>query len=564
VRDFLLTEALKRLAADAAVRYSALVAAGEQIPFDVAEEDGPDSAFYLYEPLTSRFVVEREEELRSLPSFVPARDALDAAGVAAGYLESRGEQVPADPRERASKALLSFVAGLWDGCTEFSLDRERLDVALAALDAEARDADDAEVVVAPLVGLRMAPASLQLPHGVRIVRADAVEAPLEAMRSEGMGRAAWEPQFLAVAEQDDAPDSAAAAVRQLHELISVMRLFKSGGIGLGPYAFAPTGEGHWKRIPTGAPATRPDGYRLSAEEAEGLAELAAVLEARPDPDGALSWAVARFEMGCARESALEGLSDHLLALRAVLDGHGPVGASLPMRASALMAGEDFDRIEARGRVEQALELERALMNGAPAQDGFELAGWIEEGARGLLRGAALGELAEDLNTAADETLIASGLDAGDGSIDIGAIDAPEPDFNVYATSPGPSRGTPALPTTAQAPPGAPGREAEEAPADGEASRPAVNDRSTQEDPMNQDTRIMEPVPAEDEIRITATNWLEEVSDERGTMEWTAGQSDVGHRERVDTPRVRHLFQVPEDADWEVRELDYDHYDQRAG
>ena len=47
VRDFLLNEALKRLAADAAVRLSALVAGGEQIPFDVAEEDGPESAFYL-------------------------------------------------------------------------------------------------------------------------------------------------------------------------------------------------------------------------------------------------------------------------------------------------------------------------------------------------------------------------------------------------------------------------------------------------------------------------------------------------------------------------------------
>ena len=49
-------------------------------------------------------------------------------------------------------------------------------------------------------------------------------------------------------------------------------------------------------------------------------------------------------MGCERDTALEGLSDHLLALRAVLDGRGPVGASLPMRASALIADETHDRI----------------------------------------------------------------------------------------------------------------------------------------------------------------------------------------------------------------------------
>ncbi len=42
---------------------------------------------------------------------------------------------------------------------------------------------------------------LALPNGVRVVRSDSIEAPVEAMRSEGMGRAAWEPQFLAVAEQ---------------------------------------------------------------------------------------------------------------------------------------------------------------------------------------------------------------------------------------------------------------------------------------------------------------------------------------------------------------------------
>jgi hypothetical protein len=518
VRDFLLNEALKRLAADAAVRLSAMVAGGDQIPFDVAEQDGPESAFYKYEPLTSRFVLEREEELRALPSFVPARDAVDAAGAAAPYLEACGEKVPADPRERAARMLTVFLSSLWEGSTEFSLDRERLDAALAVLDAEARDVNDADVLIAPVVGLKMAPPNLQLPHGVRLIRADAIDAPVEAMRSAGMGRASWEPQYLVVAEQDEGSDSAESAMSQLRELISVMRLFKAGGVGLGPYAFAPSGSGHWSRIPTGAPATRHGGYLLSQEDSERLADLAVALEARPDPDGALSWAVARFEMGCVRESALEGLSDHLLALRAVLEGHGPVGASLPMRASALISADDScDRIEARGRVERALELERALMNGAATQGGKELASWVEEGTRRLLRDAALGELGTDLNTAADETLIATGLDAGDGSI---------------------------VGTTSEW----------ETPDTGEVEITVARSHDEQE------TRIMEPVPAEDEIRITATNWLDEVAVEEGTMEWTAAKGDgIGNRERVDTPRVRHLFQVPEDADWEVGELDYDHY-----
>ena len=520
MRDFLLNEALKRLATEAATRFSTLVASGDQIPFDVSAESGEDSAFYSYVPLTSRFVEERAEELRSLPSFGPARDAATEAGVAASYLEARGEPVPADPGERAERMLTTFVSSLWEGSTEFSLDRARLDSALSMLDAEARDADDAEVLIVPLVGLRMSSPRLQLPHDVRIVRADSIEAPVEAMRSEGMGRASWEPQYLAVAEQHPG-EGAEAALRQLRELVSVMRLFKGGGIGLGPYAFAPTGEGCWRRIATGAPATRAGGYRLGEDEAGALVELARGLEARPDPDAALSWAVGRFEMGCERESALDGLSDHLLALRAVLEGHGPVGASLPMRAAALIADDTLDRVEARERLEQALELERSLMNGRPSARAAELARWAEDEVRGLLLRAALGELGSDLSAAADETLIATGLEAGDAEIAV-AEDLPSP----------------------AAPP-----------------EPTV---SIEEEFMEQETRIMEPIPAEDEIRITATPWLDEVSEERrgDSLEWPAARErDVQHRERVDTPRVRHLFQVPEDADWEVShlEFEYGHY-----
>jgi hypothetical protein len=549
VRDFLLNEALKRLATEAATRFSSLVASGDQIPFDVSAESGDDSAFYSYVPLTSRFVEERAQELCSLPSFGPAREAAVEAAVAAPYLEARGESVPADPGERAERMLTSFISALWEGSTEFSLDRARLDSALSMLDAEARDADDAEVVIVPVVGLRMSTARLQLPHGVRIVRSDAIDAPIEAMRSEGMGRASWEPQYLAVAEQHE-QEGAEAALNQLRELISVMRLFKGGGIGLGPYAFAPTGEDCWRRIATGAPATRPGGYRLSEDEAGELVELARTLEARPDPDSALTWAVGRFEMGCERESALDGLSDHLLALRAVLEGHGPVGASLPMRAAALISDDSLDRIEAGEKVEDTLELERALMNGRSLENGVRLAGWAEEGVRRLLLQAALGELGSDLSATADETLIVAGLEGGDAEIAIAAEEEIEP--VVEPVEPADEIRVAQLPPAVVPP-------------------EPIEIESTEETNMEQETRIMEPIPAEDEIKITATPWLDEVSDgHRGdSLEWpAASERDIEHRERVDTPRVRHLFPVPEDADWEVShlEFDYGHYTgpRRAG
>ncbi len=543
MRDFLLNEALKRLATEAATRLATVVAAGEQIPFDVAADSGEDSAFYSYVPLTGRFVEEHAEDLRALPGFAAAREAAVEAAVAVPYLEARGETVPADPGARAERMLIVFFADLWEGCSGFALDRDRLEDALSTLDAEARDADDADVVIVPIVGLRMSTPRLSLPNGVRVVRAESIEAPVEAMRSEGMGRAAWEPQFLAVADQDG-EHGAEGALHQLRELISVMRMFKAGGVGLGPYAFAPTGAETWRRIPTGAPATRPGGYRLSEAEAEGLAKFARELESRPDPDGALTWAVGRFEMGCERESPLDGLSDHLLAMRAVLEGHGPVGASLPMRAAALIAADgEIDRIAARERVEQTLELERAAMHGRYMEGASELAVWAEGKVRTLLRAAALGELGNDLSAVADESLIVAGLAEGDAEITVSigepeeqGFPDPEPQLELEAIAP--------EPTAAELPVFEP-----------------------EEDDM-QETRIMEPIPVEDEIKITHTPWLDEVSDTRhgDSLEWPAppepADRDIQHREKIDTPRVRHLFPVP-DADWDVSHLEFE-YDRNAG
>jgi hypothetical protein len=578
VRDFLLNETLRRLATEAATRLNAMVAEGEEIPFDVATETAEDSPFYSYVPQTGRYVAERAAVLHGLPSWNTAREAVVEAGVASTYLESRGEVVPAEPGARAERLLEVFTVELFDGGSGFALDRELLEELVATLDAETRSADDADVLIVPIVGLRMSMARLQLPNGVRIVQADSIEVPIEAMRSEGMGRAAWEPQFLAVAEQST--DGAEAALEQLRELISVMRMFKTGGIGLAPFAFAPTGSDTWRRITTGAPATRPGGYRLTEEEGSRLADFAALLEQRPDPDGALTWAVGRFEMGCERESAMEGLSDHLLALRAVLEGHGPVGASLPMRASALIADDNYDRIAARERMEEVLELERALMHGSTLDRAIELATWIEDGARRLLRRAALGELGPDLSTIADETLIATGLDAGDAEItvfaqddfpDVEATFADEEEdestsFAVIEQTPAEEFKVVEFPT-AKEPTPEPEAEAEDGQIfDGfaddirEAELYLGDEPQLEHEDEDTDTRIMEPIPAPGEIKVTATAWLDEVSEEQrgNSLEWPAQEDrDLQHRERIDTPRVRHLFPVP-DANWDLSQPEFDY------
>ena len=283
MRDPVLNQALKQLAAEAATRFATLVASGDQIPFDVDEQAGPDSPFHSYRPLTSEFVRRREDELRSLPSFEAAQDAVAIADVAAPYLESQGATVPIDSGERAAKMLLTFFAALWDGCTEFSLDRARLDSALSLLDAELCSVDETDFLIAPIIGLQMAVPRLHLPHGMQAVRADAIEAPVEAMRSEGMGRQAWEPQFLAIAEKGEGAESAEEAMRQLHELITVMRLFKAGGVGPRPVRVRPDRRGklaadrHRRRL---GPARRIPAQQVRGREPRRV-RLRARGQARP-------------------------------------------------------------------------------------------------------------------------------------------------------------------------------------------------------------------------------------------------------------------------------------------
>jgi hypothetical protein len=427
---------------------------------------------------------------------------------------------------------------------------------------------------------------LELPSGVRILRADTVDAPAEATRSDGMQRNAWDPQFLAVVEREDGPTGAAPALGMLSDLISVLRLFKEGGVGLGPQAFTPTGEGTWKRIATGVPAPRPGGYKLSEDDAEELADFARRLEARPDPDGSFAWAVARFEMGCDRSVALEALSDHLLAMRALFEGSGPVGANLPMRVAALLA-EPPERPEAYEKLQAAFELERVMMAGGHVDLGTAtgIAAWAEDATRSIMRGAALGEHGTDVAASADETLVATGLQAGEGDAEqMGADDEWDPPTDeIRITKPAPEA-TDAEPAEEPEPEPTEDEgfedgvyfdandedvEIEESPADVEDSDEVAEDSDEEFEGEEQ--------PEEETVATrTAHDWLSEVSDEESgaTMEWPAPASDGpdgvpewrqgdGDEEPLEEPRVRHLFPVPEESDWEVGELDYDRSETRV-
>jgi hypothetical protein len=437
MRDLVVREAMKTMAAEAAKRFHELRAEGAELPYDV-RETGDGSLIPQYVPLTERFIREHASALRELDSFGAACAALESAELAGPYLDEMGIPVPPDSRRRAELAAVVFLCRLWSDSTDFALDG-RLGPAIDELEVGGEVTDDEIEVTIPLRGLQMPLARLELATAT-IVSADSVEVPADARSPEGAGAAGWEPAFLAVTRvglrdqgEDGAPDAGARAVEAFRQVITTLRLFKAGGVGLGPHAWARSGGDRWRRIATGAGRPRPGGYRLTEDELADLVAFSRALAHRSTPfgrparerpglAGALARAISRFEAGLERHAVLEALNDYLLSLRFLLEGGGPADLGLAMRVAALCAEPD-GRDETKAIVDRALALERELWTGEPAPAAGANAGpaataaAVEELTRAILKDAACGHLGSDLRVTADEILLADGLSVGEGARD---------------------------------------------------------------------------------------------------------------------------------------------------
>ncbi len=544
-----------------------LVRSGEEVPFEVVGP-GQGSPFCQYAPQTDRFVREHAALIAALPGFGAASSAIREASLAEPYLEQLGEPIPPGANQRSEAAAVSFLARLWEGCSDFSLEGDRVQRAIAELEQSGESASEGEAeVVAPLIGFHMPTTKLSI-GSATLIRADVVEVPDEVRRTEGTRRGAWEPQFLAVVR---APNPGVAAAEQgggevspgaaLRELITILRLFKPGGVGLGPYAWARTPGDRWRRLATGAAQPRPGEYRLTDTELGDLAAMARTVELG-SVGVAASRAISRFEAGLERPALLEALSDYVLSLRCLLDGGGPAGVGLAMRAAAL-AAEPTERDSVRTEVERAVALEQSLMRGElPAGGGgeqpLEVAAAFEQRIRGLLRAAAAERRGDDLRVAADEALLDEGMSAGEGSVGIrgetaewGAIDpesSPVEAFEVPEIKLDDTRVTTSEEETIVIEPSPEMQEIE--------SEQPTRVLMGHETPAKQDT--------EDEDRDQAPpDWLTEVGGRGETIEWPERPEALRlldqrpAQRQAARRRVRHLFPRPETTEWRVAELQYD-------
>lgn len=441
------------MAHDASERLRELISAGEEIPY-VVHEPGAGSPLCRYEPQAELFIRRHAGALRQLDSFGAACAALEATGLGTTYLDQMGIAVPTEPDRHATLAGIVFLCRLWMGVSDFSVDDERLGLAIDELEAGA-EVDEGQIeVCVPLRGLQMPISRLDLATA-SIVRADSVDVPPEARANDGLGLSPWEPAFLAVARVDAAvadddrgADAGMAAVEAFRRLITTLRLFKAGGVGLGPHAWTRISGDRWRRIATGAGRQRPGGYRLTSPELADLTALSRALGApgtplqrraagRPGFPTVLGRAINRFEAGLERNVVVEALNDHLLSLRFLLEGGGPANLGLSMRVAALCA-EPERRGEVKAVVDRALSLERELWSGEPTQRSesptpAETAAVLEDLSRAILKDAAAGHLGHDLRATADEILLADGLAVGEGAAeqrggttewDVEPIDAP--------------------------------------------------------------------------------------------------------------------------------------------
>ncbi|HMD52715.1 MAG TPA: hypothetical protein VKG62_08360 [Solirubrobacteraceae bacterium] len=404
-------EALAEFVHEAAGRLHADVQAGAEVGFELDSQAGRRGggapALYCYRALTGEFIAEREAELERLPGYAEAARLLGAFDGLDRYLAGAGldaGRISGSTRVRA--AIRVLLSDVFSEQTDFELRPERLADSLQRLEQAALSSAGGVTLLATLRGLAIASGELPLARGLTIARPENLAGLPEGARAIGGTHQADHLITLFTSEEQDPLRAIAHGRAVLRDLLRSLRLFGDGRVTLGALAWTRVGAGGWNPLALGT-GGRPHGMLLVAAEQEDELRAFCSLVSRRAPEGnELAWALRRFELGCERESAYEALTDHLLALRALLEPEGPASGLLPGRLAALCATPER-RTQLTGRAVQAIALEQAVRAGNAVADagGERLAREIADHLRALLRDVICGHLHPDLAALADEILL---------------------------------------------------------------------------------------------------------------------------------------------------------------
>jgi hypothetical protein len=400
-----LHDSLAAFVEEAAWQLAAEVSGGAEVPFELIEHGRSTAPLYCYRPLTGAFIADRKSELTKLPSHGTACSQLTALAGLDDYLHARGvRRVPDDPAARGDAALQAFLTAVWADATDFVFEPARFRKAFEQLEETVYEATALSQVLANVDGLVIESERVELGGGLSLVRAGALTDAPEELRVDSWSTVAC---VRTEAGHGDAPVLQAAG-RRLRRLQTALRLWDDSEPAVGPSAWARTGNGPWMHVPLATGLRRPlEDCLLEPDEEDPLRAFCALVDRRTPRSGELAWALRRFELGCERPTALEALTDWLLAARALLaDQDRPGYDHVAERLAAICAQPD-ERATLTERLARSIALERAtvagLVRAEPEIEDLvaELAGCV----RAVLRDVLCGHLDPDLRRTADDLLI---------------------------------------------------------------------------------------------------------------------------------------------------------------
>lgn len=426
MRDRMLHDSLRALTDDAARLLEDLLTAGAEIPFEVGDagQEPPGEkgsvTMFAYRPLTSEFVASHADQLRSLPTFENAAHNLARTRGVIAYLRVRNEPVlDVGELTHARLGVLAFLSSVWQDAERFEFWGDRFDRAYAELESISLAERLVTTVFIPVHGVALSEGSINLGAGVELISADELE-PACADRFSDQTEGADCFCSISVAAPSDAATPMPAIRLSARALLTALRLFRPGSVALGMTAQADiAGSWHQVSMPFSG-RSREDAWLLRPSDEEELRQFVNAVR-RVERRTRIAWALKRFETGLERTVPAEGLTDFLLALRALLEADDDRGkAALPARVSALCA-QDAERIRVREEVEAAFALERLAIDGNVGRADrkrleklapLDVIAGAERHLRALLHDLVCGYLATDLKTLADEILTADGEPAG--------------------------------------------------------------------------------------------------------------------------------------------------------
>jgi hypothetical protein len=381
--------------------------AGAEVGFELATKSarrGEGAArLYCYRALTGSFIEERATMLASLPAHGEAARLLEDFEGLDRYLVGMGAGADLGrmkARARADAALRVLLEDMFEEQTDFEVRPERLEAALARLEQSAGQNASEVTLLATLHGLTIASDELALTKGLTIAQQGALRGVPDGAEGDHL-------LVVFTAEDGDVDDALTRGREVLKDLLRALRLFGDGRVTLGALAWARvTGTGgRWNPVALGAGGCPHGMLVVSAEQEDELRAFCNLVSRRAPHGNELAWALRRFELGCEHASSYEALSDHLMALRGLLEPEGPGSGLLAGRIAALCATPE-DRAKLTKRMTKAQTLERAIIAGRAEEHaaGLNLARDVADHLRALLRDVICGHLDPNLALLADELL----------------------------------------------------------------------------------------------------------------------------------------------------------------